>query len=334
MKRSDRRKQAKKRERAKRLAKERNLRRNEPQFEPYYPADDAPFAQERLERRFALLVLARGAKTEAEITALLREVGDRPWYEVAAAEFEASELEHAQELAYCAMETPDDDEALDLAEEALELDAANCDARRVLLARAETPPTPEEALRELFAIVEDGARALGGDEVFRAVEGQLSSLVTARGYLRARGTLALALRDAERIDEARHELEDMLTLDREDFMNVRFALLSVLLRDDDREGAAALLARFEQDTSDATAWSRLLLAWPAAAPDELAARWHAARAANPVVESLILDSDGFDLDDPRFHPAQAVVQSLELTSEVRRPFAEWLRAQRGSEHVQ
>jgi tetratricopeptide (TPR) repeat protein len=327
MKRSDRRKQAKKRERAKRLAKERNLRRNEPQFEPYYPADDAPFAQERLERRFALLVLARGARTEEEITALLAEVADRPWHEVAAEEFAANQLEQAQELAYCAMETPDDDEALDLAEEALELDEFNCDARRVLLSRAEAPPTPENALEELFSIVEDGAQALGGDEVFRAVEGQLGSLVTARGYLRARGTLALALREAKRDDEARHELQDILTLDSEDSLNVRFALLSLLLRDGDRESASALLARFAQDSSDAMAWSRLLFAWPDAAPDELAERLRAARAANPLVERLVLEPDGVDLDDPRFESAEAVTQALELDSEARRPFADWLRAQ-------
>jgi hypothetical protein len=118
----------------------------------------------------------------------------------------------------------------------------------------------------------------------------------------------------------------MLTLDREDSMNVRFALLSLLLKDGDRDGASALLARFDQDSSDAMAWSRLLFAWPDAAPDELAERLQAARAANPLVEPLILEQGNVDLDDPRFESAQAVVDALELAAEARRPFADWLRA--------
>jgi hypothetical protein len=139
--------------------------------------------------------------------------------------------------------------------------------------------------------------------------------------------LALALREAKRDDEARHELQDILTLDSEDSLNVRFALLSLLLRDGDRESASALLARFAQDSSEAMAWSRLLFAWPDAAPDELAERLRAARAANPLVERLVLEPDGVDLDDPRFESAEAVTQALELDSEARRPFADWLRAQ-------
>jgi hypothetical protein len=114
---------------------------------------------------------------------------------------------------------------------------------------------------------------------------------------------------------------------------VRFALLSLLLRDGDRESASALLARFAQDSSDAMAWSRLLFAWPDAAPDELAERLRAARAANPLVERLVLEPDGVDLDDPRFESAEAVTQALELDVEARRPFADWMRAELGAKHV-
>ncbi len=257
--RARRRRAAKKRERTKRLARARNVRRNEPTFEPYVPGTDSPYAEERFLRRMAL-ELARGDEvSEERVEQLVAANASRPWFEIAVDEFERSPLEQAQELAYCALETPDPDESLDLAEEALELDQNNCDALYVLACALREEMGDEAWLRCLYDAVEAGVEALGGAQELDKLGCDLGSVVFARPYLRSRARLALALRDLGQLDAAVVELEELLRVDVTDTLGVRDVLVGLELARGELERARQLIA-FEPGP-DQRALPELLVSW-------------------------------------------------------------------------
>lgn len=256
--RSRRRRQEKKRQREKRIARARNLRRNEPQFEPYEPGNDAPFASERHERRVRLLVGKLQPQSEDELRRCVEELAERPWFELAVNEVEANPIELAQELAFCALETGDAEEALDLAEEALELDPSNCDALFAVATLLRHEMSDDDWLKSLYDAVEAGSEGLGGDSFLRSTNGRLGAFVTARPYLRARIHLALELLRRERDDEALVELEDLVRLDQDDVLAARELLLGLALLRGELEKARGLLASSPPLAEDVTAWARVL----------------------------------------------------------------------------
>jgi len=292
--RSRRRRQEKKRSREKRLRRERNLRRNEARLAPYEPGPGAEFNGERFQRRLALLVSQRTFADEAEMESFLAPFIGRPWDEIATEESASDPREVAQELAFCAMETPDLDEALDFAEEALEIDPDNCDAlATIAVIEAQNE---EERIRLLYESVEAGARALG-DEFFRAAEGQFWGHVFTRPYMRTRYSLAQLLRYTQRADEASVEFTDLVRLDAEDSMGARHPLIGLLLQRGELDAARTLLERFASDESALWLWARTLervLSDDA----EGAAHAHAtAQAANPHVAALLCSDARPELAD-------------------------------------
>lgn len=74
--------------------------------------------------------------------------------------------------------------------------------------------------------------------------------------MRARGSLAAALLDAGRLDDAAAEYAEMLTLNENDNQAVRYELLSVLLARGRLDEARALIERFKDECE----W-RVVFAW-------------------------------------------------------------------------
>lgn len=293
--RSRRRRQEKKRSREKRLRRERNVRRNEARVEPYEPGPDAEFAGERLERRLALLVMGREFASEAEMEEFLAPYVGRPWNEIAVDEVAHNPREVAQELAFCAMETTDLEEALDFAEEALEIDPGNCDA---LTTWAMVEAQDEEArIKLLYDAVEAGANALGGEEFFRAAEGQFWINVFTRPYMRTRLSLAQLLRVAQRYEEATVEFADLARLDAEDSIAARYPLIGLHLQRGELDEARELLGRFATDESACWLWARVLERVLADDREGAEAAHTAARKANVFVDALLRLSETPQLSD-------------------------------------
>lgn len=256
--RAQRRRQEKKRQREKRLTLARNLRRNEPTFEPYEPGVDAPFALERRERRMMLLAAPFADASEDVLRDFLAGLAEHPWFELAVDEVEASPAERAQELAYCALETPDPDEALDLAEEALELDPDNTDARFVVASSFRHEMSDDDWLKQLYDAVEVATQTLGGAASVRAEEGQLGRFIFARPYFRARAHLARELVRRERDDEALVEFEDLVRLDPDDLLAAREPLLGLLLAREDFDRARAVLTSAPELPKVLVAWASVI----------------------------------------------------------------------------
>lgn len=329
--RSRRRRAAKKRERTKRLARARNLRRNEPTFEPYVPDADAPFAEERFLRRALLELSSAGEISEERVQQFLTENATRPWFEIAVEQFEKMPNEQAQELAFCALETPDPDESLDLAEEALELDPDNCDARYVVACALRDELGDEAWLTSLYEAVEAGVEALGGADVVESNGGELGHLVFARPYLRAHGRLALALRDLGRLDAAAVEFEELLRADRSDAFGAREALLGVELARGELERARELLTAEprpeERELPDLlVVWARVIERQRSG--DDAGAReaLDAARARCPELLPVLLEpADPERIVDPASEAAQ-LIEILQLDCGEHAPLREWLAA--------
>ncbi len=333
--RARRRRAAKKRERTKRLARARNLRRNEPTFEPYLPGADAPFAQERFLRR-ALLELARdGEISEERAEQFLTANATRPWFELAVDELERMPAEQAQELAFCALETLDPDESLDLAEEALELDPNNCDARYVVASALRDELGDEAWLTSLYEAVEAGVEGLGGDQELNRTDRELGDLVFARPYLRSRARLALALRELGRLDAAAVEFEELLRVDRYDSLGARDALLGVELARGELERARELLAAApaaeQRELPELLlAWARVVERWRS--DDEAGARaaLELARAQCPeLLPQLLAPPDAALEVDPDSEASQ-LIELLLLESEAHAELRAWLAASSAS----
>jgi tetratricopeptide (TPR) repeat protein len=329
--RSRRRRQEKKRKREKRLTLQRNVRRNEPLPREYVPGLDAPFADERKERRMGLLAASRGLTTEAELTQLYDEVEAQPWWDVAADLVEAQPGEVAQELAFCAMETEDLEQALEFAEEALELDASNCDAL-VMLARLEEKELGEEGfLARLYEAVELGAKALGGDEFFRQAEGKFGVLVFTLPYLRARFALANELRVQRRDEEALVELGDLLKLDEQDLHGARFGLTGLRLLRGDLEEARELIERFSAEERVFWRWAHVAERFRSGDEAGATAALEAALPLNPFVEPLLTSSaqppfaDDEELGDAFVEGAQ-IMDALGVLRPENDAFIAWLRS--------
>ncbi len=330
--RARRRRQDKKRERAKRLARERNLRRNEPAPREYVPGLDAVFADERRQRRIGLLAASRGLTTEEELTKLVDEFRASPWWEIAADLVEASDGETAQELAFCAMETEDDEEALEFAEEALELDASNCDALVTRAQLQEEELGEERFLAALYEAVELGAKALGGDEFFRAAEGEFGEIAFALPYLRARFALANELRVLRRDDEALVELTDLLKLDRHDLHGARFKLTGLRLVRGELDEARELIERFGNEERTIWRWARVLERYRSGDEAGALAVLDAALESNVHFARFLIANVQPPFDDPdavtAFSEGVEIVNQLFLLLPENAAFVAWLRAAR------
>jgi tetratricopeptide (TPR) repeat protein len=190
-------------------------------------------------------------------------------------------VDAAQELMFDAWDSDDRPTRVALARKALAISSDCADA--YLLLAHESAATPAETLALLTEGVAAGERALG-PEAFRDDVGDFWGLIETRPYMRTRFTLAQALWDAARRDEAAGHAAELLRLNPDDNQGVRYPLfhwLLVLGRDAEAE---ALLKRYRAPQDAQWAWPAALAAFRRSG-DTPAARkaLAAARAANPFV---------------------------------------------------
>ncbi len=154
-------------------------------------------------------------------------------------------LDEAQELVYQAWETEDPQRCQELARQALAISADCADAYVILAEHAEDP---QETIRLLEEGVRAGERALG-PQPFAEREQQFWEDVFTRPYMRARAALADALWADGRYDEAIGHLEELLRLNPDDNMGLRYRLVSWYLQRQRTEDAGRLLERYDEDSA-------------------------------------------------------------------------------------
>jgi tetratricopeptide (TPR) repeat protein len=168
-----------------------------------------------------------------------------------------SPLALAQEIADLAWETPQPQEQLDLARQALSV-SPDCADAYVLLANQAT--SRDQARQLLEAGVAAGQRAMGA-KTFEASTGRFWLDLRTRPYMRARLGLAQCLWESGQRAQAVEHYAEMLRLNPNDNQGVRYLLLGALVDLDRDEEAQRLMQRFEQDGSTEWAYMTALLAF-------------------------------------------------------------------------
>ncbi len=163
--------------------------------------------------------------------------------------------EMAQEYAHEAMEAESAEEAIRLAEKALELDPRCAEA---WLVRAEEEQDEVEVALNAYQKAAESARADLGEEFFQEEQGRFWEVLESRPYMRARLGEALCLYEVHRAEEAAAVLEGMLRDNPPDDQGARYILLSLYIELGKTDSAADLLEEYSGDTSPVWLYGRAL----------------------------------------------------------------------------
>lgn len=167
-----------------------------------------------------------------------------------------SAKEQAQELAFSAMDAQSEQEARELVQRALALDADCVDA--LVLKGDLEATTAREAIAALKKAVAAGERSLGA-EFFRENKGDFWGILETRSYMRARAELAELLRSAGSTVQATQHYAGLLELNPNDNQGVRYPLLGCYLAQGRLRDAAKLLSDYRGDSMATFAWGEVLL---------------------------------------------------------------------------
>ena len=189
----------------------------------------------------------------------------------------------AQALADLAWEAGE--EGAEMALDALRLDA-NCVDAFVYLGYDAGNETQLAILFFTLGMMA-GADALG-PEMFDRHAGEFYTIPETRPFLRAMEGVGHAALAVGAVEAATEYFEEMLRLDAEDHMDVRYALLAIALVSDNREMADALFATYEGD-SPVWHYGHALHAFRVHGDRPLARRWlREALDQNPHVPGYVL----------------------------------------------
>lgn len=194
--------------------------------------------------------------------------------------------DQSQKLYYEAMDATTPGDRLLLLRQALAIDPENVEALLAMLGFEDF--TPEQLILRLREIVAIAERRLG-ENTFKEFSGRFWGFVETRPYMRARGFLADALFDADRLEEAIVEWEGLLQLNSMDNQGVRYWLVPAYLAAGRLEHAGRLLNDNAEEIRFSTlmAWCRVLerflLNDLAGASEALAV----ARAGNKATEAYL-----------------------------------------------
>lgn len=144
-----------------------------------------------------------------------------------------------------------------LAREALTLDPS-CAPAHLILGEFVIDADPVAALPHFERAMETGRAAID-DEDFEAAAGSLWRFVPARDFLIAKLAYTEALTSADRPDEARPHLEELLRLTTGDNQGARYPLAGCLLELEDHAALRELARRFEPDASSLFEWAEALV---------------------------------------------------------------------------
>jgi tetratricopeptide (TPR) repeat protein len=220
---------------------------------------------------------------DAESAAAFLETLSEKDLKKAAAELSSDPRGMAQEFAYEAMETEDEEESLEFANKALELDPQCVDA--MLVVAESTAESQEEMIELMGKAVDAGAKNV--QELEGRPRNAFWDVVELSPYLRALHRTADLLRLAGRTEEAVGRLETMLKLDPDDNHGARDLLLGCYLLQRDLPRARGLLQQFADDRSAPMLWSATLERFLARDRKGASAALRAARDENKYVEDYL-----------------------------------------------
>jgi tetratricopeptide (TPR) repeat protein len=227
------------------------------------------------------------------------------------------------------MEASTTERRLRLVRQSLELDPENVDALLMLAQASEFDEASYiEVLQNIVAI---GTKRLG-KKAFKELVPHFWGFLETRPYMRARVALAIALREAGRLEEAAQEFIALLALNEDDNQGVRYELLPLLLSLSRLDEARALMKRYVDDCdwNVVFSWGRVLEFFlsgqEAAARDALTA----AKKQNPHMESYLKKQSKL----PKYLPgcyspgskeeAQTYAENLIAAWQAHSKAAEWL----------
>ena len=215
-----------------------------------------------------------------------------------------SKVRRAQELVYDAMEAAKPKRRLDLAWQALELEAEHADA--LLMVLESTGMDGEARIAALRRIVAVAAKRLG-KKAFKELKPHFWGVLDTRPYMRARMQLAEELRAAGRLEEAIEEYQEMLLLNENDNLGVRYHLLPCLLALSHMDEARKLLKLHagECEWNAALAWGRVLERLLSGDEPGASKALAAARKQNPHLEVYLKGHRKLPRNLPTVIPSEA-----------------------------
>lgn len=211
------------------------------------------FATERVNRKIAKLVEGESFRDMDELDRFITRAMEEGTLDAASSGPAGMDDpdEQAQELAFQAMEEPDDRKALSLARRALKLDPESVDARSVEIQI--TMDDPQERVRAYKSLLERARKDMG-KQFFEENKGQFWGVVNTRPFMRALEYLADLLVSQERFEEAIAVYEEMIELNPEDNQGARDSLLGLYLGEGDVLRARSLLNRYHEDDLAVFSW--------------------------------------------------------------------------------
>ncbi len=301
----------KKKRREKRLRLQRNLRRNEPEpREDYRDQIDIESALEalppevgfeRVMRRIALATGRRSFADEEDMEGLLSGLDAAARARLAGVD----ESERAQDLFFLARDPAYGEHAVDMLEDALEIDPECPDAIGLM---ALLDPDEEKAqIRTLERAVAIAERGLRGPLESALVRGALWDDVLSRPYMRTRRMLSSTLYARKRFAESLRHAEVVLALDQADPLFARGSLIGALLALGEARRASEELELLGTGHLAFACFGRGLERWLTGDRARAAESVRLGRQANPRVEARILSNriaDDDESDDPEESDAQ------------------------------
>ncbi len=233
----------------------------------------------------------------------------------------APAVERAQELAFQCMETDDDDAAAILARAALEIDATNLDARRMLIIH-EAAGDPDACYRRLQSLLDEAGSTLD-QTLVTATTGHLSRMVNARPFLRVLQSLMIEAAQQHDLERLAPVMKTYVRFDQVSCWVMLGRVLKRLNRDERWDCAARLRDLVIAD--DVSRW--MLDGLLALRGGDLSAAGDLIRQAlvrNPLLRQLLRGTDNSPISDQWYYEATAIVNGLEPLINDLPDFSDWL----------
>ncbi|MFD1708889.1 SEC-C metal-binding domain-containing protein [Siminovitchia sediminis] len=166
-----------------------------------------------------------------------------------------SEKDQAQNLVYEATMASSGRKRRELAEQALNIDKTCVDAYIIL---GEETPNIKEALHYFERGMLIGEKELGAD-FFEEMKGHFWGFVETRPFMRAKYNYAAALELTDELEEAKKQYEEILELNEQDNLGVRYQLFNLYIELEEYQNACSILKKYEEFGIASWSYNELLL---------------------------------------------------------------------------
>ncbi len=259
---------------------------------------DPEVVAERASYKLSRMLHAQNVETEEQAQAFIKQFTDftrLPEIE------DPTPLEQAQELAWEALQY-DGSKGVNLARKALEI-CRDCSDAVLVLAHAAADKQRFVEARILFDAALATAKKVTSTELLEQHAGDVWGVPHLRPYLRACQERAMFIWYNEESDreEAISSMNELLRLDPDDHLGVRYALVSWLLAMGRLKEVEQLFREYPEDGSAHWAYSRALLTFRKSGPGKKATELlKEAFKVNPFVPLLITGQMDFEEELPEF----------------------------------